>query len=345
MEATTPVVASSATPDPTPIPAIEQALSTGDMAGYKAARLAERAGKPIEPTNPADTASAQPDGQAASTDAMTKEAASEPAKGAGHKGNAETRIQELLAERGRERDRAERAERRLAELESGRKPQQEVAKPASQPAAAADPEPKLEDFENEPDPYLAFSKATAKWEARRIVAEQQADARKQADAGRQAQERQQRESTFNTRIAEAKKADPEYTSKLNQDVLAPLVPLDRLADPTQGTRINVIAQAVYASPHAADLLLHLSEHPEDVARLENLPDPGAMAYELGLIAADRRHKPAPVPKTITDAPPPPRTVGTKGTDAVDALEAAVHSGDQAAYKAARLRERLANLHR
>ena len=101
----TPSVAPSATPDSSqtpeaPLSVADRAVAAGDVGAYKAARAAERAGKPLDPSpadRPAGTAPAQPGQQAASTEASSSPA-SEPGSPKGHRGNADTRIQELLAD-------------------------------------------------------------------------------------------------------------------------------------------------------------------------------------------------------------------------------------------------------
>jgi hypothetical protein len=186
-------VASSATPE-TPAPvitAVDRAVASNDVSAYREARRAERSGTPLDAAT--ESSPVPPEDQAASTDASSSPA-SEPGKP--HKGNAETRVKELLAERARERERAERAERRLAELEA--KAQPADAKPAeSSPAAAPDTFPTYDAYlTTHPDAsyeqYLderADFRVEQKLRAERAAAEHASRAARETDTVRERDER------------------------------------------------------------------------------------------------------------------------------------------------------------
>lgn len=336
--------APSAPDTPTPQPtAVEQAVAERDQAAYKAARLAEKAGTPLEPTKPVDAASTTPE-QAASTEASSSPA-SEPGKPAGHKGNAETRKAELQAEI--DSLLRQRAQLRGEVERDTRTRQAEPAKPASQPAADELPEPKLADFEADPvkypDPYAAYVEARAEWKVEQRLRAREAEAHQRAEREQHAAEVETRSRAFDTRWKEVVTKDPSVATKVNRELVKDLRPVDVLAADEPRRRRNLIGQQVYESEHAVDLLLHLSDHPEDVERLENLPNPGAMAYELGRIVGQRQADAArrPHAKTVTDAPPPPPTVSTGGALPTDEEVAAVKAGDMGAFKAAKQRQRAA----
>lgn len=334
-------VASSATPAEqvvAPLSALDQAVAAGDMGAFKAAKLAERAGTPLTPSADQSGASAAPapDAQAASTEASPSPA-SEPGK-SGHKGNADTRkaqlqreIDDLLAQRRLLRDEIERHARQ-------RPAPQPETKPAASSPAAVDAEPKLADFEGDPDqypdPYVAWLDARQEWRWRQL------ENQRQEQQQREAQERSHRAWVEDT-ARRARELGPELVESLSEEVRN-LRPLASLGPNEPPTTANFITQQILESDAAGPILKHLSDHPEELRRLEAIPKYGQMVYEVGKLAAMLTAKPAPSPpKVITTAPPPPTTTGNRPTEPVDALEAAVRSGDMAAFKALRQRERQA----
>lgn len=336
-------VASSATPAEqvvAPLSALDQAVAAGDVGAYRAAKLAERAGTPLTPSadQPGDPAPPAPDDQAASTDA-SQPPASEPGK-PGHKGNADTRklelqreIDTLLAQRRQLRDEIERHPRQTPP------PQPQTAQAASSPAAA-DAEPKLADFEANPeqypDPYVAWLDARQEWKWRQLESQQ---AEKQQ---RETQERSHRDWVEDT-ARRARDLGPEVVESLSEDVRN-LRPLASLAPDEQPTTLNFVTQQILESDAAGPILKHLSDHPEELRRLEAIPKYGQMVYEVGKLAARLSAGPLPPPaKVITSAPPPPTTTGNRQTEPVDPMRAAVRADDVATYKAEKLRLLTANL--
>jgi hypothetical protein len=334
-------VASSATPDASevaPLSALDQAIAAGDMGAFKAAKLAERAGTLLTPSadQPGDPAPPAPDDQAASTEASPSPA-SEPGK-PGHKGNADTRkaelqreIDTLLAQRRQLRDEIERHARPTPP------PQPQTAQAASSPAAA-DAEPKLADFEANPeqypDPYVAWLDARQEWKWRQL------ESQRQEQQQRETQERSHRDWVEDT-ARRARDLGPELVESLSDEVRN-LRPLASLSGDEQPTTLNFVTQQILESDAAGPILKHLSDHPEELRRLEAIPKYASMVYEVGKLAA-RLSAPPPPPqaKVITSAPPPPTTTGNRPTEPVDALEAAVRSGDMTAFKALKQRERQA----
>lgn len=328
------------TPTQPPLDAVAQAVVSGDVAAYRDARRAER--RSLDPSKPADSTPPVPADPAASTDA-TASPASEPGKA--HK-NAETRIRELLAERKAEQQRAERAERELEALRTrtfaAEPPASRPAVSSSAPDPAADPEPKLEEFEADPnqypDPYTAHQRALARWEARqefaRVKAEEQGRLRLEVETHGKAE----RASAFKTRLDA--EGGAEFVAKLHPDVQA-LRPVDALDPSEKPTVENGIAQRMLESSHGPALMRHFSDHPADLARLRGMPMAWAMV-ELGKIEArlETSAAPATPPKTVTTAPSPPAPVTTRNTDPGDDFRAVM--ADVGAYRAARLRERIAN---
>jgi hypothetical protein len=333
-------VASSATPAEqvvAPLSALDQAVAAGDMGAFKAAKLAERAGTPLTPSadQPGAPAPPAPDDQAASTDASPPPA-SEPGK-PGHKG-AEARIKELNWRTKQAEERAARLEQELAATRRQTPPPQSQTAQAASSPAAADAEPKLADFEANPeqypDPYVAWLDARQEWKWRQL------ESQRQEQQQREMQERSHRDWVEDT-ARRARDLGPELVESLSDEVRN-LRPLASLSGDEQPTTLNFVTQQILESDAAGPILKHLSDHPEELRRLEAIPKYASMVYEVGKLAA-RLSAPPPPPqaKVITSAPPPPTTTGNRPTEPVDALEAAVRSGDMTAFKALKQRERQA----
>jgi hypothetical protein len=105
---------------------------------------------------------------------------------------------------------------------------------------------------------------------------------------------------------------------------------------------NDLAEAVLNADDPAALMRYLSEQPTELAALLTSPDPRTFWRRLGQAEARLSVPNRPIPKTITDAPEPPPTVGTR-VSALSDTEAAVKANDQRAYNAARDRERMARM--
>lgn len=321
--------------------AVDQAVVAGDVSAYREARRAERFGKPLDAK--AESSPAQPVEQAASTE-VNADPASETGK---PRKNAETRVQELLAERNQLREKAERAERLERELAELRRtaPQPDV-KPAVSSPATAETFPSYDTYlQQHPDAsYEDYIDARADFRA---------DLRLKTAREQEVRERQQQELTkaqkeraegFRQRIEAVKAQDPAFIDSLSADVKA-LKPFDALLPGEQPTAFNAIAEEILSSPVAPQLMRHFTDHPEDLQRLGAMT-PTQLLKEMGKLEAKYADsaKPAPAPlKTVTDAPAPPTQLGTKPAAPADPVEAAVNSGDVAAFRAARLAQRTANL--
>lgn len=335
--------AATETPEPAleATTAVEQAVVTGDVVAYREAKRAERAtGKPLAAV--AGSAPAQPEDQAASTDA-TPSPASEPGKASGHKGNAESRKAELDAEiQALLKQRAE-LRRDLAPLD---------AKPAVPSPARAkesdDPEPQLSDFESDPakypDPYTALIRAQARWEARQELKAERTQ-REQAEAAVKAAEAQKtRAEGFRASIAKAVESDPGFLDAVSDEVKA-LKPFDALAPGEAMTGLNAIAEELLVSPVAPLLMRHFSERPADLHRIAAL-SPRELLREMAKLETRFESGSAPAktaPKVVTNAPTPPTLVVGRGTDSVSDVDAAVKADDVRAYRDAKMRERVARI--
>lgn len=323
-------VSSTATEVPH-VSAVEQAVSSRDQAAFKEARRAEREGKPLEPTKPADTASAQPGDQAASTDASSQPA-SEPGKGK-DKG-AKARATEISAEvrELQEQLRLRKALREeLAQLDKG-------DTPAATPAASVDrpskldiarykqmPDyPKADEYEDYDDLVTARAAFVAEQKALEIRTEQQ--------QARQSDAMQQSITSMQKKGREAfSDFDDVVTAAADAGVVFPPHVLNEVfGNETHG---HVIARELAIKATA------------DPAFRAQLADPVKTGIAIGQILASQqtsaKSSPSPVPK----APEPPVLLGSKTSDVGDPLDAAVKAGDMAAFKAAKHAERVANMRR
>ena len=315
---------------------------TGDMPGEQTATL-KSAGKPEQTASAPST----PDDQAAPT-GRVKPPASEPGKpdAAGYEARRTQltgNIKDLVAERARLE--AGNARLRSQQQPPGEEPTKPGVSPASSTASdSTDLEPKEDDF----DDYGKYIDARARWaqrdEARKISA--QAEVRASYQAAVDAHERDFKDmaDSAKARVEAAEAVDPEFESKVDQQLLeieaASALPANKVGPH------NVIVDEMLRSEATAELLVHFSngdEGLEDFHRLCAL-GPASMHRQFGrleerlLAARPGALMPAP-PKTVTDAPTPPRRLGRRAVPEADAERSAVASGDIAGFmKAANDRE-------
>lgn len=89
---------------------------------------------------------------------------------------------------------------------------------------------------------------------------------------------------------------------------------DTVADAFEYVGTNItreIASAIKESDKAGDILVHLANNPDELHSLNSM-SPYAAAMKIGQISAglSSNGRPAPQTKTVTNAPPPPTTVGS-----------------------------------
>jgi hypothetical protein len=340
-------VAPSATPDSTtetPLSAADQAVIAGDISAYRAARAAERAGKPLEPSTTPDAASGEPDDQAGERpDTAPASEPGKPAQDSGHKGNAETRIKALNWRAKQAEERAERLERELSEARKRTDPTpSKPTKPADAASAKApgdDPEPQLDDYQNEADPYAAWMRACSRWEARQEHKRIDTEREQRAAAETAGKAEEERIKSFKGRINQA--GGNAFLEGVSEEVraLKPAQAAKVAGEPV--TARHVVASELIKSDVAPALMKHWTDHPEDLAKFDTCSDLPALLREFGRQEARVSAAPATPAKTVTSAPPPPTTLGSHPVESADRMEAAWRSGDMAAFKAERRRERAA----
>lgn len=328
IEAPAPAQADVATPAPT---AVDQAVISGDQSAYAAARRAERAGTPLAPA-PADAAQTDETKPDASALAPTQPERT-VSKRQEQINTYERTIAELKAENAR-----------LKQPPSGdpAAPRSEAPKPTE--TAGSDEFPEYDIWAAKPDnqgkTYERYLRdAAAHDRAQEAKQAQQTQAARDAEATARS-----RWDKFNERMAAARAADPKFDEGIAPELFG-MVPLDSLEPGKPAGVQNAVAQVIRDSEQPDQWLRHFTNHPEDMKRLGTFQSREEFYMELGAIRAGFSKSAAapPPPPPITNAPTPPTTLGSKPADQTDSVEAAVRSGDVGAFRAARLRERTANM--
>lgn len=243
------------------------------------------------------------------------------------KKNADSRVEELLAERAQLR--------RELELAQKPAPRTDEVKAASSTASTdVEPKPELDPATGKPFPdWDSFNKAQGRWAARQELAARETAQHQQFEQVRVQEAQHQRASAFSTQLIAAVAADPTFfTDKVSAEVQG-LKPFAALAKGEPGGVDNAIAEELIDSPVAAQLMVHLSASPDDLAKLRACGSPRALARAVGQLEARFSSlKPAAQPlKTIPGAPAPPVTVGTRPASTADPVESAIQRRDQKAY--------------
>lgn len=219
------------------------------------------------PDLPTDSPTATPD--APISDAPPADASPASAQPKAKK-NPQERIDRITYEReeakreaARERQAREEAERRYGGEFQSLRAELEALKRGAQPKAAPaeDAEPKLEEFADQPDPYAAWMRATARYDARQEwkAAQQQAQAAYQRDQQeRQHLEKQhaehQRLHGWTQRMEAAFAKAPDMRDQIENMAVLPRPMMDVIID----------------SAIPDQILTHLMHHPEEQARIQGL---------------------------------------------------------------------------
>lgn len=146
-------------------------------------------------------------------------------------------------------------------------------------SAFTEKEPTLEDFPDAADPYLALTRATAKWDRKKEAfdAEQiTATARQQASSHAAQEAFTQEVAAHLTRTQAFAKATPDFetvTAALREQQLPP-----------------VLIAAIVKSDNSPALVYHLAQHPDDLDDLYLLSDGKSASDESVAILQRRLHK-------------------------------------------------------
>lgn len=264
----------------------------------------------------------------------TKDATPATDKAPKAKKNPQERIDRVVYEReearreaAREKQAREEAERRYrsdfdqlrAELEAlkrGSNPNQERSNPKQAQPDNADPEPKLEDFADQLDPYAAWMRASAKYDARQEFKAQQKQAQERYTQQQQEQRRQEREfhehqriQTWTQRMEAAFTKAPELRAQIEQMPILPRPMMDVIVD----------------SEIPDQILSHLLRHPEEQSRIATL-HPLQQFRELSRIEYDLEKAASLI--TGSAAPEKPKTSAHPPVSPVSGSHAAPKSSGE-----------------
>ena len=178
-------------------------------------------------------------------------------------------------------------------------PQEPLRQPPQAVAAdPSDPEPTLEQFAEEPDPYLAHSRALARWDARQEFRSQQAT-HTQVERARAAQRAiNQAQAVYDADLPAVRQRYADF-DEAHTEVLETLgrLPMSARAP---------LVHRLLTSSVKHDLTHYLGSHPEDLAAVVEARNSYEQAIALGAIETrvralvNQRAKPAPQ----TPTPPP-----------------------------------------
>lgn len=245
-------------------------------------------------------------------------------------------------------------------------PQAPQAQPQAQPTQAeyerylAMPDaPKEENFSGV-DGFQRYTAAMGLFIAKKFHEEQQTRAAQHQTQEQLTAAQRARVDGFIGRLDAAKGADPEFVAKLTPEVRA-LKPFDALQPGEAGGPHNVVAEQIFDSPIAPQMLLHLSQHPEELVRLITMPDHiaalpraarhkahiqfivreyGRLEGQIAASAAAPAQATQPAVSTISAAPPPAPQL-TRATAPSDPKAAALSRDDFRGFLSVHTQERLA----
>jgi hypothetical protein len=143
------------------------------------------------------------------------------------------------------------------------------------------------------------------WEA------EQAQARQEQQKQHYEHARQQRvaeiETGFAGQIDAARESNPEF-NETTVELAQVLVPSYRLEPGERPGPLNVITDEMMQSERGAELLLHLSQHPDEFKRLAELRTPRDITREMAILERSLAAAPKPLPAEPSKAKPPIRPV-------------------------------------
>lgn len=319
-------------------PAAPEAPVIRDFSAYKRDANAKES-----TSTSAASSTASPAEPAASTDA-TLPPGSDPSTRP--KKNADTRLPEVKASVAELQEQLRIQKALRAELDTLRTRPADVPQAASSPATST---PKLAEIIASPDItqsplsdakfFEAFPEATIgdlnRYMARYELKHEQAVTRQQETQRQHATTVETTRQTYLTRMAEAAKADPELSSRVDPR-LAALVPIDGLPPGAHIRPENALMQDIVTSEHPAALFDYFSANEAEVLRLLALPTRFDLAREMGRIEArlSLGTTPTIAPKSVSDATAPPTTLGRKPAIPADDVEHAVKTRDFRRYREA-----------
>ena len=313
-------------PDLAPVTtAAEKAVADGNYDAFRAAKLAERQGKPLDPPAPAPEAT--PAEAAAPGPAPAPAPERKVSKRQETINNYERQIAEL--------------NERLRAFEARVPP----PAPAPEPTKPTDTFPDYATYlQSHPNTSLeTYIDARQDWRNEQAAAK----AQRESFERQQTQTQEQIVSAAAKRYAEAVKANPDFEASLDPAILAIPTREKAIADRMPLKPEHDFASELLKSEVLPQLLAHLSANPDAMEKVRACQTRSETLRLFGRLEAkflDAPPAPAPPPaKTLTAAPEPPTALGSRPAPAADPIEHAVVSNNYEAFKAARMQQRLAQV--
>lgn len=220
-------------------------------------------------------------------------------------------IDKETARRHKAREEADAEEARLAAIRAQRAAVE--APPRREPAAATlaaeDPEPTIEQFKEQPDPYTAWMRAVARWEGRTEYRNQAIQQQRQQAVAREHWENEQKNRSYFERMSARITRDPDFAKKLDASPVGDLKPFHLLAPNEPRTVYSAIADQIMTSEIPDKLAEFLIDNPSDFQRLATL-NPRDLVRAIGKIEARLEAVlPGPAQPAISTAKPLIKPVG------------------------------------
>jgi len=300
---------------------------------------------------PAASSAAPPDVPAASSAATSDDSpasSADPVKKDGHKGNADTRLQELLREQ-KDWQRREAALLKALEGRSERRPPDAPASAAPTKAewerfAAMADAPQEEAFATLRDYTIAMSLFVSD----KRDGERAAHARSEHAISRHNDTVRKTVADAAARIETFRATDPDLESKIDPGLVeivpASLVPRNQPIQPH-----HALMEQVLRSDFTPQLLIHFSTVEgkaewKALCQLGSRPD--AFLRAFGRLETRFEAAPEASPtKQTSSAPKPPTVLGSRTAETVDPVESAIKSKDPTAYFREANKRELAGLRR
>lgn len=213
---------------------------------------------------------------------------------------------------------ADAEEARLAALRAERAnfPSHRAEAPPS--PAQNDPEPTIEQFKDQQDPYTAWMRAVSRWEGRQEFAKHEQTRQQQHAQQQREWQLQQRANTYVERMS-PRMADPDFAARLQASPLAHTLATYALPAGVRPTPMNDLIEEIIDSPFPDKLSEFFLDHPQDLQRLTTLNSRAELSRAIGRIES-RLEAALPGPArtpAISHAKPPIKPVGTSPDVSVD----------------------------
>jgi len=202
-------------------------------------------------------------------------------------------------------ERAElRAQRQVPPRPEPTAPERPARPQLRPPVDPKDPEPQLDSFANETDPYAAYVAASARWNARQELRHQQAQRAIVERAQRQTADVQQWQSAFDAKRPAVKAQHPDFDA-VEAALMAAL--------PTDG-RARPLVHRLLTAPNGHELTYYLGTHLDELQTLYEATTESDHHRAIGRVEARvEAQTSAPTPAPSSPPPTPMTPTGGSGT--------------------------------